>query len=115
MPNMEQLAMILGGEVGRLPTIYLGMPLGAKSKSKGIWDSGLEKCEKKFDHVEVSVFIFGGKSHTGKCSFRYTTNAITLPNSFRCCSKTRQDLKVLLMARKQGKKSFPPSQMEGDY
>ncbi|WMV51888.1 hypothetical protein MTR67_045273 [Solanum verrucosum] len=47
VPNMEEPAIILGGEVGKLPTIYLGMPLGAKSKSKGIWDSVLEKCEKK--------------------------------------------------------------------
>lgn len=43
---MEQLAIILGGEMGRLPTIYLGIPRGTKSKSKGIWDSLLEKCEK---------------------------------------------------------------------
>uniref|UniRef100_A0A0V0IY30 Putative ovule protein n=1 Tax=Solanum chacoense TaxID=4108 RepID=A0A0V0IY30_SOLCH len=38
VPDMELLAIILGGEVGNLPTVYLGMPLGAKSKSKGIWD-----------------------------------------------------------------------------
>ena len=31
--NMEELSWILGGEVGSLPTIYLGMPLGAKSKA----------------------------------------------------------------------------------
>ena len=30
-----------------LPTIYLGMPLGAKSNSKDIWNGVIEKCEKK--------------------------------------------------------------------
>ncbi|XP_049391854.1 uncharacterized protein LOC125856364 [Solanum stenotomum] len=33
VPNMGNLKLILGGEVGALPTTYLGMPLGAKSKS----------------------------------------------------------------------------------
>ncbi|XP_070004271.1 uncharacterized protein LOC142163452 [Nicotiana tabacum] len=32
----QSLADILGGNVGDLPTVYLGMSLGAKSKSKGI-------------------------------------------------------------------------------
>lgn len=30
-----------------LPTIYLGMPLGAKSNSKDIWNGVIGKCEKK--------------------------------------------------------------------
>lgn len=45
--NMETLTNILGGEVGALPTTYLGMPLGAKSKSSEIWNNVIEKCEKK--------------------------------------------------------------------
>lgn len=47
VPDMAQLSTILGGDVGSLPTIYLGMPLGAKSKSKVIWNSVIEKCEKE--------------------------------------------------------------------
>lgn len=47
VPNMEELIMIPDGEVGALPTTYLGMPLGAKSRSKYIWNSVVEKCEKK--------------------------------------------------------------------
>lgn len=45
--NMSGLASVLGGEVGALPTTYLGMPLGAKSKSTDIWNGVIEKCEKK--------------------------------------------------------------------
>ncbi|XP_070009924.1 uncharacterized protein [Nicotiana sylvestris] len=45
--NIDLLDAILGGEVGALPTIYLGMPLGAKSKAIGIWNNVLEKCEQK--------------------------------------------------------------------
>ena len=45
--NTEVLTRTLGGKVGELLTTYLGMPLGAKSKSKGIWNGVLEKCEKR--------------------------------------------------------------------
>lgn len=45
--DIHSLVNILGGRVGTLPTVYLGMPLGAKSKSKGIWNDVVEKCEKK--------------------------------------------------------------------
>ena len=45
--DMAQLSTILGGDVGSLPTIYLRMSLGAKSKSKVIWNIVIEKCEKK--------------------------------------------------------------------
>ncbi|WMV31736.1 hypothetical protein MTR67_025121 [Solanum verrucosum] len=36
VPRINMLANILGGKVGDLPTTYLGMPLGDKSRSKGI-------------------------------------------------------------------------------
>lgn len=36
--EIESLASMLGGKIGELPTTYLGMPLEAKSKSKGIWN-----------------------------------------------------------------------------
>ena len=35
--RVESLARVSGGRVGELPTICLGMPLGGKSKSIGIW------------------------------------------------------------------------------
>lgn len=34
--QIQSLTDILGGKIGELPTTYLGMPLGAKSKSIGI-------------------------------------------------------------------------------
>ncbi|XP_027774034.1 uncharacterized protein LOC114077870 isoform X2 [Solanum pennellii] len=42
--SMNWLAAIHDGEVGSLPTIYLGLPLGAKFKSIEIWDSVIETC-----------------------------------------------------------------------
>lgn len=52
---------MLGGKVGELPTIYLGMPLGAKSKAKGIWNNVLEKCEKKLANWKNQYLSMGGR------------------------------------------------------
>ena len=59
--NMEELPWILGGEVGSLPTIYLGTPLGAKSKSLNIWNPGIEKCEKKLTRLKSQYISLGGR------------------------------------------------------
>ncbi|XP_047260433.1 uncharacterized protein LOC124893483 [Capsicum annuum] len=59
--DVDNLAAILGGRVGELPTIYLGMPLGAKSKAKGIWNGVIEKCEKKLTHWNSQHLFLGGR------------------------------------------------------
>lgn len=58
---MEHWNAILGGEVGALPTTYLRLPVGSKSKSKGIWDSVIEKCEKKLARWKTKYLSLGGK------------------------------------------------------
>lgn len=47
--------------MGALPAIYLGMPLGAKSQSKEIWNSVLEKCEKKLVRWKAQYLSKGGR------------------------------------------------------
>ncbi|WMV11160.1 hypothetical protein MTR67_004545 [Solanum verrucosum] len=59
--NIDVLASKLGGKVGELPTTYLGMPLGAKSKSKGIWNGVLEKCEKRLTNGNSQYLSLGGR------------------------------------------------------
>ena len=59
--NTEVLTRTLGGKVGELLTTYLGMPLGAKSKSKGIWNGVLEKCEKRLTSWKSQYLSLGGR------------------------------------------------------
>ena len=59
--NMNWLAVIHDGEFGSLPTIYLGLPLGAKSKSIEIWDRVIKKCENKLSQVENSIPFLRGR------------------------------------------------------
>ena len=44
--NAEMLVAELGCKVGRLPSTYLGLPLGARYKSVRVWD-GVEKVRKR--------------------------------------------------------------------
>ena len=37
--NVVELASELGCKIGPLPTSYSGLPLGAKHKALGVWDS----------------------------------------------------------------------------
>lgn len=58
VPSLDHLA-VLGGRTRELPIIYLGMPLGAKSRSVDIWNGVVEKCEKKVGKWEESIPFFG--------------------------------------------------------
>lgn len=59
--NIEVPASKLGGKVGELPTTYQGMPLGEKSKSRGIWNRVVEKCEKRLTKWKSRYLSLGGR------------------------------------------------------
>ncbi|RVW13114.1 hypothetical protein CK203_117720 [Vitis vinifera] len=45
--NIEELVPKLGCKVGELPSSYLGLPLGAPSKSIAVWDGEEERFQRK--------------------------------------------------------------------
>ena len=47
VPNVEELAGVLGCKVAGLPMIYLGLPLGASYKNPSIWNDIIEKMEQR--------------------------------------------------------------------
>jgi hypothetical protein len=47
VPSVSGLARILGCRVPSLPVKYLGLPLGAPFKAKSVWNSIIEKMERK--------------------------------------------------------------------
>uniref|UniRef100_A0A2N9GZ95 Reverse transcriptase zinc-binding domain-containing protein n=1 Tax=Fagus sylvatica TaxID=28930 RepID=A0A2N9GZ95_FAGSY len=47
VPNLEALVDVLGCKLSALPMTYLGLPLGAKFNSKLIWNTIIEKMERK--------------------------------------------------------------------
>ncbi|WMV38922.1 hypothetical protein MTR67_032307 [Solanum verrucosum] len=55
------LAGVLGCEVGSLPTVYLGLSLGAKSKALEIWNSVIERCEKRLSNLKGQYLSLGSR------------------------------------------------------
>ena len=55
------MAAILGCKTVQLPINYLGLPLGAKFKSKAIWDPILEKMERKLADWQRMYLSKGGR------------------------------------------------------
>ena len=53
---MEELAVGLGCGVGKLPTSYLGLPLGASFISLRVWDV-VEKRSRKILSVEKTISL----------------------------------------------------------
>jgi hypothetical protein len=61
VPDIEILANIMGCNITHLPMSYLGLPLGAKFKSKQIWDPILEKMERKLAGWQRMYLSKGGR------------------------------------------------------
>ncbi|KAK6796557.1 hypothetical protein RDI58_004258 [Solanum bulbocastanum] len=61
VPDLSSLAGTLGGRIGDLPTTYLGMPLGANSRSLGIWNGVIEKCERRLVNWKSQYLSLGGR------------------------------------------------------
>lgn len=59
--QIQVLANILRCGVRKLPTVYLGLSLGAKHKTLEIWDNFVEKTEKKLAMWKAKYLSIGGK------------------------------------------------------
>uniref|UniRef100_A0A2N9IH31 Reverse transcriptase domain-containing protein n=1 Tax=Fagus sylvatica TaxID=28930 RepID=A0A2N9IH31_FAGSY len=59
--ELDRLAAILECKTVCLPINYLGLPLGAKAKSKSIWDSIIEKMERKLASWQRMYLSKGGR------------------------------------------------------
>ena len=59
--NLEALALEFGCKVGRLPTSYLGFPLGVQHKFMAIWDRVEERFRKRFTMWKRKFIFKGGR------------------------------------------------------
>ena len=59
--QIQALANILKCKIERLPTVYLGMPLGAKHKAVSIWNDVLEKLERRLALWKSQYLSLGGR------------------------------------------------------
>jgi hypothetical protein len=61
VPNVTELASILGCRVSAFPLTYLGLPLGATFKRKTIWNSVVERMEKRLVGWKKLYLSKGGR------------------------------------------------------
>ncbi|XP_049381369.1 ABC transporter G family member 25-like [Solanum stenotomum] len=60
--QIQASANILGCRIEKLPTVYLGMPLGNNHKELVIWDGIIEKTEKKLANWKSQYLSSGGRT-----------------------------------------------------
>ena len=60
--NVEMLAVELGCKVGRLPSTYLGLPLGTRYKSVRVWDGVEERLRKRLALWKSQYISKGGRA-----------------------------------------------------
>uniref|UniRef100_A0A2N9IM18 Reverse transcriptase domain-containing protein n=1 Tax=Fagus sylvatica TaxID=28930 RepID=A0A2N9IM18_FAGSY len=59
--SMQPLADLLRCRIGVLPMLYLGMPLGAQYKAQNVWNSVLEKIERRLANWQTLYLSKGGR------------------------------------------------------
>jgi hypothetical protein len=59
--GINELAQVIGGRITTLPMKYLGLPLGARYKSKEIWNPILEKMERRLAEWKRLYLSKGGR------------------------------------------------------
>ena len=61
VPNVNELAGVLGCKVSALPLTYLGLPLGASFKQKSMWNGVVGKMEKRLAGWKRLYLSKGGR------------------------------------------------------
>lgn len=94
--NINLSVVILGCKVGSLPSSYLGLLLGARFKSKSVWNPVLGHISKKFNSWKMILLSKEGKLTMIKSTFESITNyhlslfkiPMLMANRLRAASRT---------------------------
>ena len=83
--GIQDLAQVIGGRITALPMKYLGLPLGARHKSKEIWNPILEKMERRLAGWKRLYLSKGGRLTLIKSTFSslstYFLSLFPIPSS----------------------------------
>lgn len=60
--TIQALANIINCRSRRWPITYLVLPIGAKPRSKALWDPLIENLKKGFLHGKGSIYLLAGES-----------------------------------------------------
>lgn len=92
--NIRDLAWILGCKIGFLPSLYLGLPLGASYKSKMVWGSVVYRISLRLDSWKAALLSKGGRLTLLKSTLASIPNYYL--SSFTIRGAVANDIKVKL-------------------
>ncbi|WJZ90143.1 hypothetical protein VitviT2T_009309 [Vitis vinifera] len=82
--ELEELAVELGCRLGALPTVYLGLPLGAHHKASSTWDGVEERMRRRLAQWKRQYISKGGRITLIKSTLAsipiYLLSLIRIPN-----------------------------------
>lgn len=58
--QVDVFVEVLGCKIGKLPLSYLGLPIGANFRQKGVWKPLVDRFRKKLSGWERRYISFGG-------------------------------------------------------
>ncbi|RVW53118.1 LINE-1 retrotransposable element ORF2 protein [Vitis vinifera] len=96
--ELEELAAELGCRLGALPTVYLGLPLGAHHKTSSSWDGVEERMRRRLAQWKRQYILKGGRITLIKSTLAsipiYLLSLIRIPKAVVCSPKEEGGLGI---------------------
>ena len=93
---MVELASELGCNIGSFPTSYLGLPLGARHKALGVWDSIEERYRKRLAAWKTQYISKGGRITLIRSTLSsFLIYHLSVPYASESVRQTRKDSKAV--------------------
>ncbi|RVX14665.1 Transposon TX1 uncharacterized 149 kDa protein [Vitis vinifera] len=96
--ELEELAAELGCRLGALPTVYLGLPLGAHHKTSSSWDGVEERMRRRLAQWKRQYISKGGRITLIKSTLAsipiYLLSLIRIPKAVVCSPKEEGGLGI---------------------
>ncbi|RVX17793.1 hypothetical protein CK203_004242 [Vitis vinifera] len=112
--EIEEMVVELGCKVGALPSVYLGLPLGAHHKAISMWDGVEERMRRRLALWKRQYISKGGRITLIKSTLAsIPIYQLTLFRMPKLVARRLENTKRLFLGRGENGKENPPNQLGG--